>query len=216
MENGKQLPPLSSKDKFKVVALGTFDYVNFPWWGAIAAASQAENNEPAFGQGWKAYAKRYGSTAADSIIENFMVGAVFPSMIHQDPRFYYSSNGGFWHRTGYAMSRIVVTRSDSGKRMFNFSEIFGAAVAAGISTYTYHPGSTYVVTRTNPHEFIASNHTFVNAVEVWGTQIGLDSATLVIKEFWPDVHRWMAHRRMMKQSAAANAEGSETNSGPNF
>jgi hypothetical protein len=215
LQAGQQLPPLSAKDKFKVVALGTFDYVNIPWWGAIAAASQAEDNEPAFGQGWKAYAERYGSTAADSIIENFMVGAVFPALIHQDPRFYYSSNGGIVHRTGYALSRIMVSRSDSGKRMFNFSEIIGAATAAAISTYTYHPGSTCLATATytpggrcinntpsSPHEFIDSNHTFVNAAEVWGTQIGLDSVTLVIKEFWPDIHKAMAKKKAAKAAAA--------------
>jgi hypothetical protein len=215
LENGQKLPPLSAKDKFKVVALGTFDYVNIPWWGTIAAVSQAEDTEPAFGQGWKAYAKRYGSTAGDSIIENFMVGAVFPSLLHQDPRFYYSPNGGVFHRTGYAISRIVVSRRDSGKKTFNFSEILGAAVAAGISTYTYHPGSTCLATSTytpggrcinntsaSPHEFIVSNHTFANAADVWGTQMGLDTVTLVIKEFWPDVHKHMAKKKAEKAAAA--------------
>jgi hypothetical protein len=215
LENGQKLPPLSAKDKFKVVALGTFDYVNIPWWGTIAAVSQAEDTEPAFGQGWKAYAKRYGSTAGDSIIENFMVGAVFPSLLHQDPRFYYSPNGGVFRRTGYAISRIVVSRRDSGKKTFNFSEILGAAVAAGISTYTYHPGSACIATSTytpggrcinntaaSPEKFIVSNHTFANAADVWGTQIGLDSVTLVIKEFWPDVHKHMAKKKAAKAAAA--------------
>src|SRR5262249_52265045 len=87
LQAGQKVPPLSAKDKYKVVALGTFDKVNFAWWGAIAAVNQADNADPAYGQGWKAYAKRYGTAAGDSIIENFMVGAVYPSLIHQDPRF---------------------------------------------------------------------------------------------------------------------------------
>jgi hypothetical protein len=189
LQNQGLLPPLSTKDKFKVVALGTFDYVQYPWWGLLAAISQAENSEPAYGQGWASYGKRYGTTAGDSMVENFMVGAVFPSVLHQDPRFYYSGQGSFGRRTGYAISRIFVTRSDSGKTQFNFSEIFGAATAAVISTYTYHPKSTYLSTPTNPHLFVPSDRTLTNTISVWGTQVGLDTITLVVKEFWPDVRR---------------------------
>src|SRR5215469_13591720 len=91
LETTTKLPPLTSKQKFGVVARGTFDYIEYPWWGILAAISQAQNSSPAFGQGWAAYAKRYGITGADSMVENFMVGAVFPSLLHQDPRFYQSS-----------------------------------------------------------------------------------------------------------------------------
>ena len=194
LENSGKLPPLSAKEKFKVVALGTFDPVQYPWWGLLSAISQAENSEPAYGQGWAAYGKRYGTTAGDSTVENFMVGAVFPSILHQDPRFYQSSEGGFGHRTWYAVTRILVTRGDSGNRQFNFSEVFGSAFAAAVSTYSYHPGSTYLSTPTNPHMFIASDRTFSNTVSVWGTQVGLDTVTLVVKEFWPDVHRKLSHK----------------------
>ena len=202
LQKGAQLPPLSVKDKFKVVALGTFDYFQYPWWGIISAVSQAENSEPAYGQGWGAYAKRFGTTAGDSMVENFMVGAVFPSILHQDPRFYYSEQGGFAHRAGYAVSRIFVSRSDSGKAEFNYSEIFGAATAAAISTYTYHPRSAYLSTPTNPHLFVPSDRTLSNTASVWGTQVGLDTVTIVIKEFWPDVHRKLTHKQKPQGIAA--------------
>ncbi len=192
-QTGK-LPPLTAGQKFKVVALGNFDRVEFPWWGLLAAISQADDGDPAYGQGWIAYAKRYGTTVGDSSVENFMVGAVFPSILHQDPRFYQSSQGGFIHRAGYAISRIVVTRTDSGGSQFNYSEIFGAAVAASISTYTYHPRSTYLSTPTNPHLFVPSERTLANSTSTWGTQIGLDTTTILVKEFWPDVHRKLSHK----------------------
>ena len=201
LEKGGRLPPLSAKDKFRVVTLGSFDYVEFPWWGVLAAISQAENSEPGFKQGWLGYAKRYGATAGDSIVENFMVGAVVPSLLHQDPRFYHSGQGGFFRRSGYAVSRIFVTRGDSGKAQFNFSEIFGAATAASISTFSYHPKSTFVSTPTNPHLFISSERNLDNAVSVYGTQLTLDTITLVVKEFWPDIHRKMSH----KHKSDANA-----------
>jgi hypothetical protein len=203
LQNGAKLPPLSAKDKFKVVALGTFDYMQYPWWGLLASISQAENNEPGFGQGWLGYAKRYGATAADSTIENFMTAAVFPSVLHQDPRFYYSSKGGAFRRTGYAVSRIFVTRSDSGHTQFNFSEIFGAATSAAISTYSYHPKSTIISTPTNPHMFVGSDRTLVNTVDVYGTQLTIDTVTIVVKEFWPDIHRMMSHKHKGDASAAS-------------
>ena len=205
LENGGKLPPLSAREKFKVVALGTFDPIQFPWWGIVSAISQAENSEPAYGQGWAAYGKRYGTTAGDSIVENFMVGAVFPSILHQDPRFYQSSKGGFGHRTFYAVTRIFVTRSDSGNKQFNFSEVFGSAFAAAISTYSYHPESTYVSTPTNPHMFIGSDRTLSNTASVWGTQIALDTVTLVVKEFWPDVHRKLSHKQKSDVPQPANS-----------
>ena len=194
LENKAHVPPLTTKQKFAVVARGTFDPVQYPWWGLVSALAQAEDSEPAYGQGWAGYGKRYLTTAADSTIENFMVGAVFASALHQDPRFYQSGSGGFFHRTGYAVSRIVVTRSDSGHQTFNFSEVFGSAAAAAISTYSYHPRSTFLSTPTNPHMFIGSDRTLGDTASVWGTQLSLDTATIILKEFWPDIHRKMSKK----------------------
>jgi len=194
LQNAGKVPPLTAKQKFAVVARGTFDPVQIPWWGLLSAINQADNAEPAYGQGWAAYGKRYATTAADGIVENFMTAAVFPSLLHQDPRYFQSGKGGFGRRTGYAVSRIFVTRTDSGHSQFNYSEIVGAATAAAISTYSYHPRSTYLSTPTNPHLFIPSDRTLKNTANVWGTQVCLDTATIVIKEFWPDVHRKLSHK----------------------
>jgi hypothetical protein len=205
-QNGK-LPPLTVGQKFKVVALGNFDPVQYPWWGLLSAISQAENSEPQYGQGWVAYAKRYGITAGDSSVENFMVGALFPSILHQDPRFYQSSSGGYAHRAGYAVSRIFVTRTDSGRAQFNYSEIFGSAFAAAVSTYSYHPGSTYISTPTNPHLFVPSDRTLSNTASVWATQVGLDTITIVVKEFWPDVHRKLSHKSSQSPAGSPGSNG---------
>jgi DNA mismatch repair ATPase MutL len=199
LQNSGPLPPLSTKDKFKVVALGTFDYINYPWWGIISAIDQAADSDRQYRQGWLGYAKRYGTTAGDSIIENFMVGAVFPSVLHQDPRFYQSSDGGAWHRTGYAISRIFVTHSDSHRRQFNFSEIFGAGTAAAISTYTYHPGGAYIGAK-----YIPSERTFDDVISTWGTQLSLDTATIIIKEFWPDIHRKLSRKHHQEATNPSN------------
>ena len=200
LENGKNVPPLTPRQKFRAVAKGAFDPIQIPWYMTLSALSQAEDSEPAYGQGWEGYGKRFATTAADGTIENFMVGAVMPSIFHQDPRFFQSSEGSFTHRAWYAVSRIVITRGDSGHSQFNVSEVFGSALSASISTFSYHPRSTILRTPNGPR-FIASDRTLTNAASVWGSQLGYDTITIDIKEFWPDVHRKLAK----KHSADATA-----------
>ena len=77
------------------------------------------------------------------------------------------------------MSRIFVTRADSGRRQFNYSEVTGAAVAAGISN-AYHP---------------AGDRNFGNTMSVWATDMGWDTFILVVKEFWPDIRRKMSRTK---------------------
>jgi hypothetical protein len=189
LENAGQVPPLTAWQKYKVVAKGSFDPIQIVWYAALSGVCQAENCEPGFGQGWESYGKRYGAYAADGTIENFFVGAILPSILHQDPRFFQKPNGGFFHPAGYAVSRIVVTRTDSGHAQFNYSEIFGAAMASAISTYSYHPHPGYYPEPCNNVPYIASDRTLKNTASVWGSQVGYDTITLVIKEFWPDVRR---------------------------
>jgi len=183
VENAGNVPPLTAGQKFKVVAQGSFDPVQIVWYAALSGISQAENSEPGFGQGWEAYGKRYGAYAADGTIENFFVGAVLPSVLHQDPRFFPKAEGSFFSRAEYAVTRIVITRSDTGRRQFNYSEVFGAATASAISTYSYHPHPGYTPGQTAP--YIASDRTLRNTASVWGSQMGYDTITIVVKEFWP-------------------------------
>jgi len=179
VENAGKIPPLTTKQKFAVVTRSSFDYIQVPWYAFLAGVSQAENSEPGYGQGAAGYGKRFGSAAADGTIENYFTSAILPSVFHQDPRFYQLGKGGFWHRTFYAMSRIVVTRSDSGSSQFNASEVFGSAIAASIATYSYHPHA---------------DKTLSNTASVWGSQIAIDTATIVLKEFWPDIRRKLTHK----------------------
>src|SRR5271170_3695921 len=209
LENAGKVPPLTTAQKFKVVARGSFDKIEFPWYGVLSGISQAENSEPGYGQGWEGYGKRYASAFADGTIENFMTSAVLPSILHQDPRFFQSSEGGFAHRAGYAVSRIFVTRTDSGHAQFNYSEIVGSALSAAISTNSYHPRS-FTTTRYNPatgkltYVFNPSSRTLPNTASVWGTQVLYDTITIIIKEFWPDVHRKMTHKHKSEVAPTAS------------
>ena len=174
------IPPLTTGQKFKVVARGTFDPIEIVYIGFLSGISQAADSEKGYGQGAAGYGKRFAASFGDNAIENFMTGAILPSLLKQDPRYYQLGEGGFAHRTGYAVSRIFVTRSDSGHTQFNFSEIVGSAMSAAISTYSYHP---------------SEDRNLGNAGSVWGTQVGWDTVTTVVKEFWPDIHRKMSKKK---------------------
>ncbi|MGA2419397.1 MAG: hypothetical protein ABSG69_04895 [Candidatus Acidiferrum sp.] len=178
LEEADKAPPLTTGQKFKVVAQGVFDPSEFLLVGFVAGIGQASNSNPSYGQGAQGYAKRYGTAYGDTAIENFMVGAIFPSLLHQDPRYFQSGHGSFMRRTGHAISRVFITRTDSGGQQVNYSELIGAFSAAAISNYTYHPHS---------------DRGFGNVSETSGTQIGFDVATYMLKEFWPDIRKRLKH-----------------------
>ena len=171
VENAEHVPPLTAKQKFDVTTRSTFDLVEFGWWASLAGIDHLEHGEPTYGQGAEGYGKRWALAVGDGAIENFMVTAVFASTFRQDPRYYQLGRGSAWHRTGYSISRIVVTRSDRGHAQFNFSEILGSALAAGLYN-TYHPVGDRTV-----------SHTLTS----WGSQVGYDTISIVVKEFWPDI-----------------------------
>lgn len=178
VENASSLPPLGPKEKFKLVAEGTFDPLEFAFLGLEAGVNQLSNTNPTFGQGLKGYGKRYALAFGDNTVENFMAGAVYPCLFHEDPRYFQLGKGSFLHRAAYAGLRVVVTRSDSGKSQFNFSELLGSGTAAAVSN-AYHPGP----------------RTIGNSINVWATQIGWDAVGFEMKEFWPDIHRFLRRGR---------------------
>jgi hypothetical protein len=180
VENAKQIPPLTAGQKFKLVARGAFDPVEFPYVGILALIDQAENTDPSYRQGFDGYAKRYGAAFADTTIENFLVGTVFPTLLHQDPRYYQLGKGGFWRRVGHAGLQVFITRSDSGKKQFNYSEMAGSVFAAAISN-AYHP---------------PQDRTALNSANIWLTQIWGDAAGYELKEFWPDIRRKLQRKKL--------------------
>jgi hypothetical protein len=173
VENMDQSGPLSAKTKFALSLKTMSDPVTISFIGAMALIGQARNSDPSYGQGLQGYAKRVGTFYADTGIGTLMTNSVFATLLHQDPRYFQLGKGGTWHRLKYSVSQIFVTRSDSGERQFNYSEIVGNAVAAGISN-AYHP---------------SDQRTLANTVSVWGTDIMLNALCNVAKEFWPDIRR---------------------------
>jgi hypothetical protein len=173
VETQDQFGALSAKTKFKLSAKTMTDPVTVSFIGGIALLGQARNSDPSYGQGFQGYEKRFGTFFADTGIGTVMTTSVFPTLLRQDPRYFQLGHGSKWHRAMYSVSRIFVARADSGELQFNYSEIVGNAVAAGISN-AYHP---------------QNQRTLGNTLNVWGTDILLNTACNVAKEFWPDIRR---------------------------
>jgi hypothetical protein len=172
------LPPQSFKEKLWLATQESFDYSAFIYEGIVSGIAMADKSEPSFGQGASGYGIYYAHTFADGTVENYMVEAVVPVITKEDPRYYTLGHGGFFRRSGYALSRIFITRTDSGKESFNISEIAGAGAAAAISNVYYPPGNTWVKT-----------------YQRWGSQMLQDAIDFEFKEFWPDINRAIFHNK---------------------
>src|SRR5437588_12061301 len=93
VENAKDLPPLTTGQKFRLATAGAFDWGAYPFNGILSGMAQAKNDPKEWGQGWDAYGKRYGASFADNSIGTYMTTAIFPSLLHEDPRYYQLGNG---------------------------------------------------------------------------------------------------------------------------
>ena len=177
VDAGAKLPPQSVKEKFKTGALDSFDYSAFIFVGIQAGISQATNSYPAFHQGAAGYGRYYWHTFADQTDENLWVEGILPVVLRQDSRYYTLGHGGFIKRGFYAVTRTVITRTDSGRETFNASEIFGAGTAASISSLYY------------PTQY----RTWTKIGQRWLTNVLLDFGTFAAKEYWPDVNHAIFH-----------------------
>jgi hypothetical protein len=168
--------PITTKQKFSIASKDSFDYPLLGLAAFIAAYGQLDNANPSFGQGWAGYGRRVGTAYADQVIGNMMSEAIFPSFLHEDPRYFRRGHGTVWSRTFYAATRVLVTKTDSGGTRFNFSEVLGNATATAISN-SYYP----------------DNRDAADNVEKLGMQIGIDAVSQVLKEFWPDIKHKLFH-----------------------
>jgi hypothetical protein len=129
--------PLTWKQKFSLAARGTFDPVSVIGVGMAAGKEQARNDYAGYGQGAAGYSKRFAAKFVDGRSSDFLTHAVFPSVFHQDPRYYYQGSGSVKSRLVHAVSSAFVTRSDSGRTEPNYSYLLGDTSAAALSNLYY-------------------------------------------------------------------------------
>jgi hypothetical protein len=170
--------PISAKQKFIIGAKDSFDYPLLLLAGTFAGLGQLTNENPSFGQGLAGYGRRLGTAYADQAIGNMMTEAIYSSLLHEDPRYFRRGHGSIGSRTWYALTRVMVTRTDSGGRRFNFSEWVGNATGVAISN-SYYP----------------DNRNAGAGVAKLCEQVGTDAISQVLKEFWPDIKGKLFHHK---------------------
>ena len=169
-----QLPSMSTHDKFVLASRDSVtDYSSYTWAAILTEQAMLLNSDPELGHGIAGYGRYYWRTFTDGVSGTFFTEAIVPSITHEDPRYYTMGKGGFFRRTGYAISCAFVTKTDSGGTTFNWSEVGGNGLEAALSNAYYPPQERGI------------NQTAVN----WGTQ--MESAVLnhVFQEFWPDIRK---------------------------
>ena len=168
-----EVPVLSARDKFILASKDSGDYSSFIWSGLQAAQSMALRSYPGLHQGAAGYGRYYWRAFADQASGSFFTEAIVPVLTNEDPRYYTLGYGGFFRRARYALSRVVITRTDSGRDTFNLSEIVGNGMEAGLANFYYPPQERSL------------HNTAVN----WATQLEAASLNNLFREFWPDIRR---------------------------
>jgi len=132
--------PLSRKQKFELAWKATVDPVNFGLTGAVAGIEQATDTFNGYGQGAQGYGKRYGAAYGDFVTSTIIGSALLPSLLKQDPRYFYKGTGTKRSRIFYAIANSVICKGDNGKWQPNYSSILGGLASGGISNL-YYPAS---------------------------------------------------------------------------
>ncbi len=169
---GANPPPLTAGQKFKLASQYLNPYT-FVFVTVEAGVNQARNHPEGYGQGAEGFGKRYGAGLADGLTDGIFVTGVYPSLFHQDPRYYRLGDGGFSRRVGYAITRLLVTRQDSGRKAFNISQMLGGFSSAALAV-TYYP---------------KDERDFSDVAERAGVQFAFDAGFNVLKEFYPEIGR---------------------------
>jgi hypothetical protein len=169
--------PLTSKQKFDLAWKTVIDPVTIVLVGAVAGVEQADNHFSGYGQGAQGYGKRFGAGYADTVAGTFIGAAILPSILKQDPRYFYKGTGSVRSRALYAIGNAVICKGDNGRWQANYSNILGSLAAGGISNL-YYPAS----------DRDGAGLTFANAaIGLGATAVANVLQEFVVRRFTPKV-----------------------------
>ncbi len=171
-------PPPTPKEAFKIATQNSFDYSAFLFVGITSLMAEGSNAHPKLGKGIDGYGRYYWRGFVDKTDGNYLVIFALPTIFHQDERYYSMGRGGIVRRAVYAASRILITPDYHGQNSFNASEVFGRAMAQGISA-SYYP---------------SQDRTGGALAVKYGYAMARDALTNVFREFWPDIVTHVLHR----------------------
>jgi hypothetical protein len=181
--------PLTVKEKYNI-AWHQFWDMSAHFGNVIQAAiSQAANSIPHYGEGWGAFGERYCAQEGDQFTGSMLIYGVIPSVLHQDPRYFRRGRGKALSRIGYAASRVLIARTDSGKPTFNVSQVFGQLGQATISAYTYYP---------------KQDRKLEGVLSGWAINQGYNIGWNQLKEFTPDLGAFIKRHPRKKKNKNTN------------
>lgn len=170
--------PISWQHKLLIASKDSFDWPSYVTGAAFAGIYMIDKDHPGFGQGVAGFARYYGTSTADQVIGNMLTEGFMSAAFHEDPRYFRKSHGSFGRRLGYALTRVLVCKTDHGNPTFNFAEVVGNSIGASISNFYY-----------------ADQRGLDQTAIRSGTQIATDALSNVAKEFWPDIKRRLHHQQ---------------------
>lgn len=129
--------PLTAKQKYRLALRTSIDPVAFVGAGVTAGIEQWQNYFSGYGQGSEGYFKRFGASYTDGFVSTMIGAAILPSLLHQDPRYFYKGTGSVGSRALYAISTVVICKGDNGRWQPNYSNVLGNLASAGISNLYY-------------------------------------------------------------------------------
>lgn len=182
--------PLTPKQKFAIAWHQFFD--ESAHYGNLiqASISQAADGLPHYGQGWGAFGERFAAQEGDQFTGSMLIYGVLPTLLHHDPRYFRKGRGSAWSRIGYAASRVLISRTDSGNSTFNYSQVFGQLGQAGISL-SYYPKQDRDVR---------------GLFSGWAINQGYNIGWNQLKEWTPDLGAFLRrHPMRKKKSPPANS-----------
>lgn len=176
---GVQFTPLTAHDKFVLAFHDSFDYSSFTWTAIEAFQGFELNSDSEFGGGMAGYGRYYWHNYVDGLSGTYFTEAIVPALTREDPRYFTLEHGGVLRRTFYALTRTLITKTDSGGDTFNWSEVGGNALEAALSN-AYYP---------------AQERGFGQTFQNWGVQMESAALNNLAKEFWPDIRQKVFHRK---------------------
>jgi hypothetical protein len=168
---------ISTKEKFKIASEDALDPGGIVVAAAAGGVAQLLNSNRVFGQEVSGYGRYFAAAYGNHVIGDFMTEGVYPSLLHQDPRYFRKSTGSAGSRLGYAISRVFWTQTDAGGTAFNYSRVLGTTSTIAISSlyYAHHRDASI-------------------SADALGIQLGAAMAANILKEFWPDLLRKISRK----------------------
>lgn len=170
--------PISAKYKMTIALKDSFDTPLMVIGSIYAGFYQLNDSHPQFGEGTLGYLRRFGASYNDQVMGNMMTEGVLPVLFKEDPRYFRLAEGTVKKRTFYALSRIFITRTNTGARSFNYAEVIGNSIGSAVGLSYY-----------------ADDRSVEDYTQNVAIQLATDAMSQVLKEFWPDIKRHYQRKR---------------------